>query len=122
MTEESYQQARKIMQQANYRRGVITKAKGDVAKWTKIEAVHRQNLNEGSANGAKKCLDKAMVKLDQEREKFSAIKFPDSDIVKAYVLAHCMSCGNPVAQGNQYCGECICELTSGDNKSTLYGR
>lgn len=109
MTEESYQQCRKIMQKINHRRGMIAKAKGNVAKWTKIEDFHRRNMNEGQANGAKKCLDKAMVQLNQERTTFAAMKFPDSDIVKQYVAATCKSCGSAIAQGNEYCGECLCE-------------
>lgn len=63
MTEESYQQGRKVMQSANYRRGLITKAKGNVAKWTKIEMSFRSNLQPTRADGAKKMLDRALEEL-----------------------------------------------------------
>lgn len=109
MTEESFQQPRKLMQQANFRRGLITKAEGEVAKWTKIEDSHRRNLNEGSANGAKKCLDKALIRLTEQRQKFADLKFPDSDIVKGYALRLCVTCGVIIAQSESYCGECLCE-------------
>jgi hypothetical protein len=80
MTEESYQQCRKIMQKINYRRGLITKAKGDVAKWTKIEMSHRSNLQHGKADGAQKMLEKAMKKLEEQRKIFAEMEFPDSNI------------------------------------------
>ena len=109
MTEESYQACRKIMQTINYRRGMIAKAKGDVAKWTKIEDVHRRNLQEGQANGAKKALEKALIRLAKERAVFADLKFPDSNIKKEYVAAKCSECGCAVAIGNTICGECACE-------------
>lgn len=112
MTEESFQQARKLMQKANYARGMIAKAKGEVAKWTKIEDVHKRNLSEGQAVGAKKCLDKAMIRLDQERAKFAALKFPADDIVKEYAHNRCVECGAIIAQSENYCGECLCENDS----------
>lgn len=113
MTEESYQQCRKVMQKINHRRGMIAKAKGNVAKWTKIEDVHRRNGSESQANGAKKCLDRAMIQLDAEREKLSAIKFPDSDIAKEVTPNRCVQCGATIAQVERYCGECLCEDDSG---------
>lgn len=98
------------MQSANYLRGQITVAKGNVAKWTKIEDVHRKNLKPEAADGAKKCLDKAMVKLNGLRAKFESLQFPDSNI---FVLpkrsAQCEGCGARIAEGNSYCGECLCE-------------
>lgn len=106
MTEESYQQCRKVMQTINYRRGIITKAKGDVAKWTKIEASYRESLQEGRANGAKKCLDKAMIRLEQERAKFAALKFPDSDIIKGYTPSICKNCYAQIGIGEEYCDDC----------------
>lgn len=107
MTEESFQQARKIMQKANYYRGTITAAKGNVAKWTKIEDVHRKELRENQANGANNMLQKAMKRLESERAKFAALKFPDSDIVPE--INRCGECGCQIAPGNKYCGECLCE-------------
>lgn len=109
MTEESFQQCRKTMQSANHLRGMITAAKGNVAKWGRMEDVHRREMREGQANGAKKCLDRALKKLDDLRLRFAAMKFPDSDIKKEYKAAICKGCSSPVAQGNDYCGECLCE-------------
>ena len=71
------------MRQINHVRGLIAKQKGEVSKWSKIEDVHRQELREGQANGAKKLLEKAIKKLDELRLKFDQMKFPDSNIVIA---------------------------------------
>lgn len=110
MTEESYQQCRKVMRQINHLRGLITKAKGDVAKWTKMEDVHRRELREGQANGANKCLQKAMKKLEELRVKFEGIKFPESNIIIAKKKSvQCEGCGAAIAEGNTYCGECLVE-------------
>lgn len=80
MTEESFQQCRKIMQSANYLRGKIKSAKQRVAYWTHIEDGYRRNLKEGQANGAKKLIEKAIDNLAKARKKFADLKFPDSDI------------------------------------------
>lgn len=80
MTEEQYQEARKLMQKANYWRGRITAAKGEVGKWTRIEDCYRRDLKEGKADGAKKMLLKALNTLDKMREKFAAMKFPQDEI------------------------------------------
>jgi hypothetical protein len=110
MTEESYQQGRKFMQSVNYLRGQITKAKGDVAKWSNIEDGHRKELRPGQADGAKKCLIRAMARLDELRTKFDNMKFPDSNIVVIKKdRVQCEGCGQPIAVGNTYCGECLCE-------------
>lgn len=110
MTEDSFQAARKIMQRANYFRGLITVAKGNVAKWTKIEDVHKRELRQSQAEGAKKMLDKAMARLKEVRQKFADLKFPDSDI--AQPVNRCGECGIIIAAGNNYCGECLCENDS----------
>src|SRR6185295_19925773 len=110
MTEESYQQGRKFMRQVNRLRGLITKAKGEIAKWSNIEDSNIKELRPGPAVGAKKCLQKAMAHLDELRIKFDNMQFPDSNIVivkKASV--QCDGCGQPIAIGNTYCGECLCE-------------
>lgn len=110
MTEQSYQEGRKLMQRANYMRGVITKAKGEVAKWTKMEMWHRENLNEGQANGAKKALEKALKKLEERRKEFAELKFPDNNIPnRRKEVVQCEGCGTLIAKGNTYCGECLCE-------------
>lgn len=111
MTEEAFQAARKIMQKANYYRGLITVAKGNVAKWTKIEATYRSDFRETRADGAKKMLDIAMGKLKKRREEFAALKFPESDMVTP--VNRCKDCGCKIAEGNEYCGECMCEDDSG---------
>jgi hypothetical protein len=49
MTEAAFQAARKIMQQANYIRGVITSMEGQVAKWTRMAGSHREMLREEQA-------------------------------------------------------------------------
>lgn len=110
MTEESFQQCRRVMQKANWLRGRITNAKLNVSKWTKIEDVYKKDLKESQAIGASKMLDKAMTKLEEYRDKFASIKFPDSDIVVEKIKkVQCEGCGSLIAEGNTYCGECICE-------------
>lgn len=68
------------MQKANYLRGVITNHEGNVAKWTKIEASHRENLRESQADGANKCLKIALAKLAEARKKFADLQFPDPNM------------------------------------------
>jgi len=80
MTEDQYQAARKVLQTANYLRGEITTAKGEVAKWTKIEDSFRQNLQPTRADGAKKMLEKAMKRLADARKRFSDMKLPGEDV------------------------------------------
>ena len=80
MTEDQYQAARKVLQTANWMRGEITTAKGEVAKWTKIEASFRENLQPTRADGAKKMLDKAMEMLHAARKRFADLKLPDEDV------------------------------------------
>lgn len=110
MTEAAYQQARKVMQSANHLRGLITKAKGEVAKWTAIEDSHRRDLREGQANGAKKCIEKTMKRLEEVRARFEALQFPDPNLKVVPKVHHqCEGCGNRIAVGNTYCGECLCE-------------
>jgi hypothetical protein len=79
MTENQYQLTRKVMASANYVRGKITAAKGEVAKWTKIEASYREQLKEGQANGAAKKLYTAMKRLEEVRKRFADIKLPNEN-------------------------------------------
>jgi len=110
MTETSFQECRKVMQKANWIRGIITKCKNDVAKWTKIEDANRRELKEDQANGAQKKLSKALEKLSHWRYKFSQMEFPPSNLSNRKIeTVQCESCGNPIAKGNTYCGECLCE-------------
>lgn len=108
MTEESFQQCRKVMQKANYLRGMITVAKGNVAKWTKIEDVHRREMRPEQADGAKKCLDKAMEQLDKARQKFEELSFPEHNIfVFKPKTVQCFMCGDLTQAGNLYCNQCM---------------
>lgn len=102
MTETAFQAARKVMQKANYLRGLITSSIGDVAKWTKIEAVHRENGAEGQANGAKKCLDAALKRLQERRAKFAALIFPDPNLTEEEL--RCKDCGRKLKPNE----DCIC--------------
>lgn len=98
------------MRSVNHIRGLITKAEGDVAKWTKIEDSHRRELRPSQADGAKKLLDKAMTRLNVLRLQFDNMKFPDSNIIIARKRSvQCEGCGATIAEGNTYCGECLCE-------------
>lgn len=110
MTEESYQQGRIFMRSVNHMRGLITKAEGNVAKWTRLEDHHRRELQQAQADGAKRQLITALNKLNQLRVQFDNMKYPDSNIVvikKKQV--QCEGCGASIAEGNTYCGECLCE-------------
>jgi hypothetical protein len=113
MTEESYQQGRKVMASANYRRGMITVAKGQVARWTKIEATYRNNLQPGRAEGARKQLEKAFMKLQEARDKFAEIKFPPSDLPPT-VVERCPDCGGRLKNDNKYLSECTCKIQNND--------
>lgn len=79
MTEKQFQKAREVMKTANWMRGEITSAKGEVAKWTNIEDSYRQDLKPTQADGAKKMLDKAMDKLKAIRQRFTDLKLPGED-------------------------------------------
>lgn len=106
MTEAAYQAYRKLMQKANYLRGHITAAEGNVAKWTKIEAANRERMQPAMADGAKKNLDKAVEKLRQAKMKFAAFSFPDCNMPDAPPKPNtCSICGNLVAQGDD-CANC----------------
>lgn len=110
MTEESYQQCRKVMQKANYMRGMITTQKGHVSKWTKMQQVNIENMQPEKAAGCEKMLQLYMKKLKEAREKFEMLSFPDSNIVIVKTTkVQCEGCGNLIAKGNSYCGECLCE-------------
>lgn len=110
MTEESFQQCRKVMQKANRLRGRITTAKANVSKWTKIEQAYKDQLKESNAIGAGKMLDKAMAKLTEVREKFESMQLPDSNIIVAKIRkVQCESCGSLIDEGQIFCSECRCD-------------
>lgn len=108
MTEASFQEGRKVMQRANYLRGSIIKCKGNVAKWTKIEDSFRKELKEAQADGAKKMLDIAMIKLGEARNKLSELKFPPNELPNTKLeTIQCERCGSKVTEDDTYCNECI---------------
>lgn len=116
MTEAAYQACRKLMQKANYLRGMITNAKGKVAQWTAIEDSHRRNLREGQANGAKNMIEKALVNLEKWKVRFSELKFPDPDMKEEAVVHTCKTCGLPVSKYDEFCGECETSVLSKQEK------
>jgi hypothetical protein len=105
MTEAAYQAARKVMASANHVRGQITAAEGEVGKWTRIEASHRENLRHSQADGAKKMLDKAISKLGERRAKFAAMTFPDSNLT--IQENRCKKCGRKLNKEEA----CECEYS-----------
>lgn len=110
MTEESFQQGRKVMQKANYWRGIITKGEGNVAKWTKIESTFRTNLQPSRADGAKKMLDRALKDLKKYRNTFTDIKFPENNITNPVKhTVQCENCGDAVERPDDtvYCNKCL---------------
>jgi hypothetical protein len=122
MTEYSYQLGRRIMAQANYRRGIITSAKGNVTKWTQIEYEARKNLKHAQADGALKQLEKALKKLDEERAKFAALKFPESDLPEPKPV-RCQLCGSVFAAGEEHiCPEDNIEIPVQDEKEKFRRR
>jgi hypothetical protein len=108
MTETSFQIARKVMASANYVRGQITKAEGEVAKWTRMAGSHRENLREGQAVGCEKMIVKAIEKLQERRKKFADMQFPDPNLTE--IQSRCETCGAKVPAGHKYCDndECMC--------------
>lgn len=104
MTETSFQECRKVMQKANWLRGKITDAKGDVAKWTKVEQSHRENMRPTMADGAKKILDKALAKLEEWRKKFAELEFPESNLPPT-AEERCAECGVKIKKGEEH----VCE-------------
>lgn len=98
------------MRSCNHLRGLITAAENRVSKWTKLEDHHRRELHQEQAEGAKTMLIKALNKLNQLRLQFDNMKFPDSNIVIVRSKSvQCEGCGAAIAEGNTYCGECLCE-------------
>jgi hypothetical protein len=107
MTEASYQAGRTFMQKVNHLRGQITVAKGEVAKWTKIEMSYRQQGKITNADGALIVLKRAMGKLQEMRIKFAAMEFPDSNIKnQPKQIASCNICGETIVAGDEYCDGC----------------
>lgn len=105
MTEASYQQARVLMRQLNYLRGLITAQKGEVAKWTAIEA---HNLENGkSTNAVRARIEKEIQKLDKLRGQFAAIQFPPADLPNTKKDAQfCRICQTEIEKHLEYCIDC----------------
>lgn len=106
MTEAAFQACRKVMQRANYRRGQITKAEANVAKWTAFEQYHRTHLHESQADGAAKNVEKAIKRLEEERQRFADLLFPDNNLAEAF--SRCKECGSKTEYGIEYCGYDMC--------------
>jgi hypothetical protein len=109
MTEAAFQAARSIMQKANYIRGLITKAKGDVAKWTKIEDTYRHDNQLTRADGARKSVLRSMETLNKHRKALADLKFPDNDLVVTHKQNTCQTCGEPIGKLDKFCDD-ICEM------------
>ncbi len=106
MTEESFQQARKVMQKANHLRGRITAAKQLVGKWIRILEEHKANGRDTDKTQA--VVDTQMAKLESVRAKFDAMKFPDHNIVVVKPkMVQCENCGNLTPEGDTYCKNCL---------------
>lgn len=106
MTEESYQQCRKVMVSANYIRGLITKAEKNVGRWTKLEDANRRALKIPLADANKKLIEKAIIRLAELRSKFAAMKFPESDLPTDPKATKCKECGRKILYGQIHCDEC----------------
>ena len=96
------------MQTANGLRGMISKQKAEVVKWTALEDY---NQREGrSTEGVRRTLNKHIDRLNAYREKFSNLRLPEHNIKAPTVESvQCEGCGAKIAKGNTYCGECLVE-------------
>lgn len=106
MTEASFTQARKLMQQLNHLRGKITCAKNNVSRWTHAEMLHRENLEPAKAANANRMLLRAIQELDKYKAMFAAIQFPPADLPPIKDAKYCRICQQPIAQQEQYCLTC----------------
>jgi hypothetical protein len=113
MTNAAYEEGKKIMQKASLIRGKITKAKGNVAKWTKIEDVFRRDGNISRADGARKIVLKAIGELNKIKKELIDLKFPDNDLKPIIKQNTCKTCGEPIGKSDTYCND-ICEMVGTD--------
>jgi predicted nucleic acid-binding Zn ribbon protein len=109
MTEAAYQAARTLMSKANHIRGRITKAKGNVAKWTRIEDVYRREGNLTKADGTRKIILRAIDQLKSIQKEFEDLKFPDNNLKAIAKQNTCKTCGEPIGKNDSYCND-ICEM------------
>jgi predicted nucleic acid-binding Zn ribbon protein len=109
MTEAAYQAAKAVMNKANIIRGRITKAKGNVAKWTRIEDVYRREGNTSRADGTRKIVLKAIEQLKKTQQEFINLKFPDNDLKPVIKENICKTCGEPIPKTEKYCND-LCEM------------
>lgn len=100
MTEAAFQEARKLMRQANQLRGLITFHKGNVAKWTKIEDVLIRDLKHDKAKGPRKCLEISLAKLKNAQDKFASLTFPDPNLIEPTTQTSCDICGYLLPKDN----------------------
>lgn len=103
MTEYQYQLARKVMQRANYLRGIITTKKGVVAKWVAMEADAKEKMQPTKVEGFKKLTLKAIEALDKAKKDFKDLKLPEE--MNAPKIYRCEECGTRVKDGNSFCEE-----------------
>jgi hypothetical protein len=105
MTEESFQRARKLMQQLNYLRGQITEAKARVGTWTRIEDICARDGKDTAK--AKQMIDRAMRRLAELRALFAAIVFPPHDLqTPKSAVNYCRVCQTQIPVNDQYCYDC----------------
>src|SRR5688572_20191869 len=105
MTEESFQRARKLMQQLNHLCGLITKAKGDVARWTTLEDMCTRDGKDSTK--AKEMLDRSIRKLSELRAQFASIIFPPHDLqTPKSPINYCRVCQTQIPVNDQYCHDC----------------
>lgn len=111
MTEESFQAGKKFMASANCLRSGIIKAKGIVAKWTKLESWYIQEKKQLQAAASRKNLENAIDRLKILRQKFAELKFPESNIESTHShLFQCQICGTSIKEGQEYCSDCNWEI------------
>lgn len=79
MTEESFQQCRKVMQVANHTRGMITTALESVRKWESLLDYHKKKGTLDLSKIEAK-LSKSYENLQKWKDKFASLEFPDSNI------------------------------------------
>jgi len=106
MTEESYQRARKLMQQLNHLRSLIIKQKGEVARWTAMESSNKEFGK--STDGVQKRIIKELEKLDKLRATWASIVFPPHDLATPkQPVNYCRICQTLIMQTEQYCITCL---------------
>lgn len=81
MTEESFQQCKKVMKKANTLRRLITVSKKQVAELFEIEQLYLEKEKYLQAEATRKNIDKVLKVLNDRKKRFEELVFPDSNIV-----------------------------------------